>query len=219
MGTEKGSNNDISEVLNIVKSSPTQGTIKLSIEPREELNVGDEIEIKASLAAPGEIFEEVILVKIKDKEAPKEKNPQEEETEDNIGLPKLHKVKEDSWGKLEDKGIEMNHNTVMYPVSEGDQLQEIFINLDSKVFLNHRSKLKGEEQILTAEKKYISSVYFHTLFLYMITKRRKYSISIEKETGTEDITIDEYIKDVFDNYYSDFLLNFGMEQLMGALED
>ncbi|MDH6355834.1 hypothetical protein M2132_002184 [Dysgonomonas sp. PH5-45] len=218
-GTQEGSGKDIAGLLNIVKSSPNKGTIKLTIEPRDELNVGDEIEIKASLTAPGEAFEEIILVKVSDKEAPKEKIPQEDESEDHIGLPKLHKVKEDSWGKLEENGIEMGYDTVMHPVSEGDQLQEIYINLDSKVFLNHRSKLKGEEQILVAEKKYISSVYFHTLFLYMITKRRKYSISVEKETGIENIAIDEYIKDVFDNYYSDFLLNFGMEQLMGALED
>lgn len=218
-GTEKGATDDISETLNIVKSSPNQGTIKLTIEPKEELSVGNEIEIKASLTAPGEIFEEIILVKIKNKEAPKEKVSQEEESEDNIGLPKLHKVKEEDWGKLEENGLEMSYDTVMFPVSEGEQLQEIYINLDSRVFLSHRSKLKNEEQILIAEKKYISSVYFHTLFLYMITKRRKYSISMEKDTGTENITIDEYIKDVFDNYYSDFLLNFGMEQLMGALED
>jgi len=218
-GTEPGTKKEISGVLNIAKSSPNQGTIRLTIEPTEELNVGDEIEITASLTAPGKVFEEIILVKITDKEAPKEKAPQEDEKEDHIGLPKLHKVKEENWDSLEGKGIEMNHNTVMYPVAEGDQLQEIFINLDSSVFLNHRSKLKGEEQILTAERKYISSVYFHTLFLYMITKKRKYSISIEKETGTESVTIDEYIKDVFDHYYSDFLLNFGMEQLMGALED
>lgn len=218
-GTKEGTDSEIAEILNIVKSSPNQGIIRLSIEPRNELNVGDEIEIKASLTAPGEIFEEIILVKIKDKEAPKEKAPQEDEAEDHIGLPKLHKVKEENWDKLETNGIAMGYDTVMYPISEGDQLQEIYINLDSKVYLNHRSKLKGEEQIIVAEKKYISSVYFHTLFLYMITKRRKYSISIDKETGTENITIDEYIKDVFDNYYSDFLLNFGMEQLMGALED
>lgn len=218
-GTEPGTKKEVSGVLNIAKSSPNQGTIKLTVEPTEELNVGDEIEITASLTAPGEVFEEIILVKITDKEAPKEKVPQEDEKEDYIGLPKLHKVKEENWSSLEENGIEMNHNTVMHPVSEGDQLQEVFINLDSSVFLNHRSKLKGEEQILTAERKYISSVYFHTLFLYMITKRRKYSISIDKETGTESVTIDEYIKDVFDHYYSDFLLNFGMEQLMGALED
>ncbi len=218
-GTEPGTKKEVSGVLNITKSSPNKGTIKLTIEPTEELNVGDEIEIIASLTAPGEVFEEIILVKITNKEAPKEKVPQEDEKEDYIGLPKLQKVKQENWDSLEEKGIEMNHNTVMYPISEGDQLQEIFINLDSSVFLNHRSKLKGEEQILTAERKYISSVYFHTLFLYMITKRRKYSISIDKETGTESVTIDEYIRDIFDHYYSDFLLNFGMEQLMGALED
>lgn len=218
-GTQEGFGEDIARLLNIVKSSPNQGTIKFTMEPRDELNVGDEIEIKASLTAPGEVFEEVILVKVSNKEAPKEKKTQEDDSEDYIGLPKLHKVKEDSWEKLEERGIEMRYDTVMHLVSEGDQLQEIYINLDSNVFLKHRSKLKGEEQILVAEKKYISSVYFHTLFLYMITKRRKYSISVEKETGLENIAIDEYIKDVFDNYYSDFLLNFGMEQLMGALED
>jgi hypothetical protein len=218
-GTQEGFGEDIAGLLNIVKSSPNQGTIKFTMEPRDELNVGDEIEIKASLTAPGEVFEEIILVKVSNKEAPKEKIPQKDDSEDHIGLPKLHKVKEDSWEKLEEHGIEMGYDTVMHLVSEGDQLQEIYINLDSKVFLKHRSKLKGEEQILVAEKKYISSVYFHTLFLYMITKKRKYSISVEKETGFENIAIDEYIKDVFDNYYSDFLLNFGMEQLMGALED
>ncbi|KMQ61155.1 hypothetical protein ACM40_15790 [Chryseobacterium sp. BLS98] len=218
-GTEPGTKKEVSGVLNIAKSSPNQGTIKLTLEPTEELNVGDEIEIKASLTAPGQTFEEIILVKVTDKEAPKQKIPQEEDQEDYIGLPKLHRVKEENWSSLEENGIEMGRNIVMYPVSEGDQLQEIFINLDSSVFLNHRSKLKGEDQILTAERKYISSVYFHTLFLYMITKRRKYSISVDKETGTESITIDEYIRDIFDHYYSDFLLNFGMEQLMGALED
>ena len=217
-GTKAGKENDISELLNITKSSPNQGSIKLSLEPRSELSVGEELEIKVSLSAPGEPFEEILLVKIADKEAPKEAAPKDTETDDNIGLPNLHKVKHDKWGQLEEKGIEMNHDTVMYLVSEGDQLQDIYINLDSRVFLNHRSKLKNEEQIIIAEKKYISSVYFHTLFLYMITKKRKYSIQIEEETGPKNIEIDQYVMEVFDNYYSDFLLNFGMEQLMGALD-
>lgn len=218
-GTQPGTKNEVSALLNIVKSSPNQGTIKLTIEPTEEINVGDEIEITASLTSPGEVLKEIILVKITDKEAPKEKVPQEDENDDHIGLPKLHKVKEEDWASLEGNGVEMNHNTVMCLLSEGDQLQDIYINLDSSVFLNHRSKLKGEEQILVAERKFISSVYFHTLFLYMITKKRKYNISRENESETDEITIDEYIQDVFDHYYSDFLLNFGMEQLMGALEE
>lgn len=58
-GTQEGFGEDIARLLNIVKSSPNQGTIKFTMEPRDELNVGDEIEIKASLTAPGEVFEEV----------------------------------------------------------------------------------------------------------------------------------------------------------------
>ena len=113
----------------------------------------------------------------------------------------------------------MNHETVMFPVGEGDKLETIYINMDSRVFLTHRSKLKSEEQITVAQKKYLTSVYFHTLFLYMITKRRNYNLTILKDGKQEDVTVDEYIRDVFDSYYSDFLLNFGMEQLMGVLEE
>ncbi len=70
-----------------------------------------------------------------------------------------------------------------------------------------------------AQKRYIASVYFHSLFLYMITKKKNYKLSLAGENNDEEITIDDYIRDVFDSYYSDFLLNFGMEQLMGSLED
>lgn len=218
-GTLIGKKDDISIVLNIVKSSPNQGIIKLSIEPSEEVKVGDEIEIKASLTAPGENLEEIVVIKIADREVPKEKTPQKEELDDYIGLPELHKLKKVDWKNLESNGIERGYDIVMCPISDGDQLQKIYINLDSTVFLNYRSKLKGEEQILAAEKKYISSVYFHALFLYMITKKKKYSILQENEMKNETVAIDEYIKELFSNCYSEFLLNFGMEQLIGALED
>lgn len=113
----------------------------------------------------------------------------------------------------------MNRYTVMYPVCEGDKLEIIYINMDSRVFLTHRSKLKAEEQITIAQKKYLASVYFHTLFLYMITKKLNYNLTISKDGKQDEVAIDEYIRDVFDSYYSDFLLNFGMEQLMGVLEE
>lgn len=113
----------------------------------------------------------------------------------------------------------MNYDTVIVPIGEGDMLTEIYVNLDSRVYLSHRSKLKTEDQITTAQRKYIASVYFHSLFLYMITKRKNYTLTIQKDGKTEDITVDQFIADVFENYYSDFLLNFGMEQLITALED
>lgn len=113
----------------------------------------------------------------------------------------------------------MNHDKVMFPVGEGNTLEKIIINLDSRVYLSYRSKLKSEDQIHVAEKRYLASVYFHTLFLYMITKKRNYKLTVNKEGLDDEITVDEYIRDVFDSYYSDFLLNFGMEQLINSLED
>ncbi|MBI5541326.1 MAG: hypothetical protein HY951_14775, partial [Bacteroidia bacterium] len=214
-----GQDKEISTLLNIVKSSPNNGTIKLTANPTKELQVGDELEMKVSLTTPDESIEEIIWIKVIDPEYPKESTPKEEESFENIGLPELVKVAKKDWEILEGQGISMNYDTVMYPVGEGDKLEKVYINLDSRVFLSHRIKLKSEEQITTAQKKYLSSVYFHALFLYMITKRRNYTLTISKDGKQEDVTVDEYIRDVFDSYYSDFLLNFGMEQLMGVLEE
>ncbi|HEX5002405.1 MAG TPA: hypothetical protein VFW78_07900 [Bacteroidia bacterium] len=218
-GDEPGNKKEISEYLNIVKSSPNKGTIKLSLNPTHELKVGDEIEINISLTAPGEAQNQILLVKIVQPEAPMEKAPKQEEELENIGLPELKRVHKEQWQQMEEHGISMSHETVMFPVGEGDKLEKVYINLDSNVFLNHRKNLKSEDQIVVAQKRYLSSVYFHTLFLYMITKRRKYALTIPKGDKLEEITVDEYIRDVFDSYYSDFLLNFGMEQLMGVLEE
>jgi len=218
-GDQKGEQTDIGSLINIIKSSPNNGTIKLTINPTEELKVGDEVQIKASLSGAGEAFEELIWLKIKDKEAPKTETPKQEESLDNIGLPQLQKVKETDWPAVEAAGLTMNYGTVMSPVGDGNTLEKIIINLDSSVFLNYRSKLKSEDSIIVAEKRFLASVYFHTLFLYMITKKRNYKLSLTKDGKDDEVTIDDYLRDVFDSYYSDFLLNFGMEQLINSLED
>lgn len=93
--------------------------------------------------------------------------------------------------------------------------------MDSSTFLTHRSKIKNptEEQYKVEEGRYISSVYFHTLFLYVITKKLNYKIVQTKDNGRDDeVPLPEYLKDVFRSYYSEFLLNFGMEQLIASLE-
>lgn len=218
-GDKPGQQKEIGSLLNITKSSPNDGTIKLAFSPTQEMKVGDEVQVKISLNGAGENFEELLWIKVKEKEAPQTKAPKEEESFDNIGLPELIRVKEEQWGGLETAGIEMGYSTVMYPVGEGNMLEKIYINLDSKVFLSYRAKLKAEQQIEIAEKRYLASVYFHTLFLYMITKKRNYKLQLTKEGVDDEVTVDEYIRDVFDSYYSDFLLNFGMEQLISSLDE
>lgn len=218
-GNKKGNNADVTSLLNIDKSSPNNGIIKITISPSEDLAVGDELQLKASLTGPGESFEEIIWIKIKDKESPKVEVPKNGDDLDNIGLPKLDKVKQDRWESLEGAGISMDYNTVMAPYASGDILDTIYINLDSTIFLNYRSKLKSEDQLQVAEKRYLAAVYFHTLFLYMINKRRNYRMTILKDGQDDEVSLEEYLKDVFDSFYSEFLLNFGMEQLMRSLED
>lgn len=220
-GDQKGTAKEPGELLNIIKSSPDKGTIKITFNPDVELHQGDEVEIEASLKGAGDnYFTEVVFLKIVDPEQKKEIAPKEEEDYSNIGLPELVKVNKDQWDEFESHGISMNYDTVMSPLASGDILEKIYVNLDSNVYLNYRKKLKNEDQIIVSQKRYISSVYFHSLFLYMITKKKNYRLSLSSEAGKdEDITIDDYIRDVFDSYYSDFLLNFGMEQLMGSLED
>jgi hypothetical protein len=218
-GDKEGNETDISTMLNIVKSSPNNGTIRISLNPTTEMKVGDEAQIKVSLSGAGETFEEILSVKVKEKELQNEHAPKEEDAPDNIGLPELKKVRKDDWDTLSESNISMDYSTVMYPIGEGNVLQTIVINMDSNVFLNYRSKLKSEDQLKIAEKRYIASVYFHTLFLYMITKKKNYKLSLVKDGHDDEITVDEYIRDLFDSHYSDFLLNFGMEQLINSLED
>lgn len=221
-GDKAGNDKEPMGPFNIIKSSPNKGEIKITFNPNTELRTGDEIEIQASLKGPGENTQnEIVLLKIVNPEGKKENTPKLPEVDfENIGLPELVRVTKDKWDKLEEQGIEMGYGTVLFPQGEGDKLEKIYVNLDSTVFLNHRKNLKSEDQITTALKKYVSSVYFHSIFLYMITKRKNYSLKYNDADGIEaDVTIDEYIRDVFDSYYSDFLLNFGMEQLMGALVD
>jgi hypothetical protein len=80
--------------------------------------------------------------------------------------------------------------------------------------ISFRIKTITEEQIKLADRKYIASVYFHTLFLYATSKAKNYSM---KQGETEkDIT--DYLREIFAGSYSEFLLNFGTEQLMASLE-
>jgi len=110
----------------------------------------------------------------------------------------------------------------MCPIAKGDELESIYINMDSTVLKNFKAKYRNaaETQLELADRKYIASVYFHTLFLYTITKNRKYQISKENKNNEEPVEISSYLKDLFESYYSEFILNFGgMEEMMQGLGD
>ncbi len=225
-GTKEGTPKDRDTVIDVSVSSPSKGKIRVNVSPNKNANVGDSIKIKAVLTSPNGDLEQVFLVKISDKDREKEKAKDNKNEENNIGLPKLQQVFEKEregykcWADLE--AIEMDHATVMHPIVEGDKLEAILVNMDSSVLKTYKSKLKSEEQLITADKRYVSAVYFHTLFLYMISKNRKYQIQKPLASGSDeldDVDLTDYLKDIFDSYYSEFLLNFEMSTLMESLAD
>ena len=216
----------VDEVLNVVKSSPNRGTIRIGLNPTNDVQVGDAITISAKLTGPEGDFQENILVKITDREKKKPAPKGNEESDPELGLPKLVRTYKDkqkgdlTWDDLEGQGVEMNHAVVVHPEIDDDVLTEIYVNMESTVFLNHRSSLKSQEAIEIAEKRYISSVYFHTLFLYTITQNRKYTLQQESDGNQpDDVPVRDYLKDLFGSHYAEFLLTFEMDQLITALED
>ncbi|WP_211372103.1 hypothetical protein [Flagellimonas olearia] len=233
-GTGPGQPKGITEIFNVVKSSPNKGAIKISLNPKDDLKVGDSVQIKADLSSPNGDLSELFWVKIVDKEESKDKKPKKEEDNEPLGLPQLVFAYKEPNENLKDRvswedvgtatALDMDYNTVMVPEAEGDTLKKIFVNMDSSVLKNFIAKYKhpNQEQLEIANRKYYSSVYFHTLFLYTISKNRGYEIKqrIEGKEELEHVDLGQYLKDLFDHYYSTFILNFGgMEEMMQGVGD
>lgn len=225
-GNKKGSANDISEIFNVKRQSPNEGKIKVVLEPDKEMKVGDEVQVKVDLTSSSEVFTQSFWVKISDPLTKPKKKAIEPE-EEKIGLPKYHLVYESAseddgiltWEKLADNFIEMNWQVVMHPQIEGDVLEAIYINMDSSVLKNYKASIKNIsiEQSQLADRRYVSAVYFHSLFLYVINRKRNYIISTEGENQQKEVDLTEYLKDIFSSYYADFLLKFGTGELVEAL--
>jgi hypothetical protein len=125
-----------------------------------------------------------------------------------------------TWDEIEALGKTMNYDTIIVPIASDDVLETIYINMDSTVLKNYQGKGKTltQKQIDFANRKYTSSVYFHTLFLYSITRNRKYRISQGEEDQSSEVAIEDYLQSLFQSYYAEFILNFGgAEEMMAGL--
>ena len=227
-GVAPGQIDEIEDVINVRKSSPQEGTIKLHLSPRDEVCVGDAAKIEASLTSPNGGFKpEVFWVKISEPGAPKQDTKKTDEAKfPNLGIPEFVLTYQNpmenavSWSNFEETtGQSMDYNIVMHPMIEGERLEKLYINMDSTAFKNFRPKNPNDEQLELVNRRYIASVYLHTLFLYTITQSLKYKFTRETENGNVDEEIGSYLKELFGSYYAEFILNFGADEIMQLLED
>ena len=227
-GNAPGKVDKIENMLNISISSPQQGTIKLHLNPKETAHVGDAARIQASLSDPsGEFEAEAFWVKISEPKAPLENTKKTDKIDtSNLGLPEFiltYREQKDNTVTWEEvavaTGQEIDHSTVMYPMVNDKKLEKIYINMDSTVFMNFKPKNPNEQQLELSSRRYISSVYFHTLFLYSISKNRKYKFIQQEADEESEVEIDVYLKDLFDSHYAAFILSFGADAMMQALEE
>ena len=194
------------DILTINREGPTDGTIRLLIKPNEKAKVGDEVEVRATLSAPGQEFECVFQVKVdKELSEPKESESKQVETFPNLPTPKKAYEKSDDENELTWQHELLNwtgHDIVkVIPDNAGNELtvDSIIINMDSFVLRNFLSKnrIYSESEIKFTKDKYFLSIYLHSLFLFSILqKMRKDDIKLEP------IEVDEFVSNMIKPYAS-----------------
>ena len=188
-GDEPGPPNGISDLFSVIRRSPQEGKIKVVLEPTKNVSVGDDMQIKVDLnssAHTAETFQEILWVKITEPPAAKPEKVSKPDESEKLGLPEYELVYQTAtegqsndvltWERIaESTSYEMSYDSIMFPLVEGDTLSQIYINMDSRVFKRYKSNFRNItlEQEESARKRYIYSVYFHTIFLYAISRQRK----------------------------------------------
>jgi len=210
---------DVTDVLTINREGPTDGTIKLLIKPNERAKIGDEIEIRARLSAPGEEFECVFNVIVDEKiDKPKTKEESPSETFPNLPTPKkaFKDRQDDNDLTWDDPSLEWSGHDIVKVITDNDENSDmivdgIVVNMDSFALLNFISKnrISTEKEINFIKDKYFLSVYLHSLFLFSIMQKMR-----KDDEKLKPIEVDEFISKMI-KPYSSFLLyeNYHIEKL------
>ena len=198
--------------LRVQFSGPCEGEMEVIVEPREEAEVGDSIQLSIKMISSAGEHEVIAFIKIEDEAEQKQKKPKEKTVEEpELALPKLTRVVQYSDDPEQAKwsDYDMNSDSIVKTlINSNGAIDEVLINMDSNL-VKKLINAKGAN-IERVRNKYISSIYSHILMVYT-TMYGYYS--------REDIEIDEYVrKDIQDTlndavefsfqYYANFLLTY-----------
>lgn len=211
-GGDKGRPSKIEDIFNVTKTGPTENSIKITFEPKETLNAGDEIELNARLSSPSGGLESIFWVRIIGPQIEGERI-KEDKKDDDIAPPmpirvfqRAEKEGDRTWADYGWGGDDIVRIITNQISKEQTVIEAIAVNMDCfvlKRFLSQK-KVETEEDIKVAKNKFFLSVYLHSLFLYSILDRINKDENCDTEIDPEDI-----IPLIF-KPYSSFLLSSNM---------
>ncbi len=120
---------------------------------------------------------------------------------------------------------DVDEHLVVYPVMEGDRIEKIVINMDSRVLASYRAEYPNadESRLRVMDSRYIASMYLHTLLLGGGMAARSYKVKQPDQTSTdpepEDVDVADFISTLFSDGYAEFLMRFGLDKVLETLED
>lgn len=218
----------VEDIFEVNKSGPANGSIKLTLQPKNNLKVGDEIKLNAKLTSPNGDIESIFYVKIVNPQK-QEKIKMKENTE-KTKFPKLIKITKTNDGNWQqDNGNAWNEvadwdeSSIIHIMPDDQQkkvISAIAINMDSYSLQKFLSKnnAKSETDITYLKHQYISKIYLHGLFLYSILDKLDAQETSKGKYAGNTQSSDELLAKIFKNY-SDVLIHLDTNTKMLKLFD
>jgi hypothetical protein len=215
-GTDKGKPKKVEDVFNVTVSGPTNNSIKITFEPKDNLAVGDQVALNAQLSSPSGNLESIFYVKIvnpqKQQDKPKEDKPLPPALPLPIRVYEKAETEDDrTWKDFNWTGDDIVR---VIPAGESENvIDAIAINMDSFVVKRYLSKnrINTESSVRFVKDKFFTSVYLHSLFLYGIFDKLNKCDETEYDMG-------ELIPKLMKPYSSFLLYANTDETLMSSLK-
>lgn len=209
-GTKPPKPKVVEDVFDVSIAGPTNNSIRLTFQPKENLAVGDEIELNARLSSPDGDLQSIFYVKIVNPQNLKEQPKQKEEAPPSLPKPirvfeKPENADEASWEEYKFTGSDIVKIIPADTDNEEFVVEAIAINMDSFVLKKYLSKnrISSEQQIKYTQNSFFTSIYLHSLFLFGIFDKLSKNQDEDVEFNFDDI--EELIPSLMQSY-SSFLL-------------
>ena len=221
--------NKVVDFFEVNQSGPAEGSIKLILKPKNNLNIGEEIELNAKLTSPDGDMESIFYVKIIDQQRQETtKTKKEPEKPEIPQLIKITKTDNNNWEQ--DNGEPWNEEdwdekSIIHIIPAEEEEKKIVgaiaINMDSHSLKKYLSEnnVKTEKGIDSLKNQYISKIYLHGLFLYSILNKLESQKDSQKKYSNDDQSSENLLAQIFKKY-SDVLIHLDTnKEILDSLDN